>query len=127
MGIGPGYRDPWDGDYDYAFERRQQRDEERREAEWEPPPEPFRSEPLTPLEILQLAAAERRQVEIVVTECLYACCSQPVRLRSGYEQTYRGAINLDGNRLTLHATAIGTLNYHLIADLAAVQDARLVD
>lgn len=83
-------------------------------------------------ETLQAAMVARAEVEIVLTDCLYACCHRGWEERLGYEQTYRGVVarlTIGGGTATvlLHAIAVGTLNYSVLAELRTVLDVSLVD
>lgn len=75
----------------------------------------------------------RREVEIVVDACAYACCGRGWSTREGYEQTYRGYIaTLDlpsasepgGARLI--ARGIGTVSYFVVFGLDRLLDVRAV-
>jgi hypothetical protein len=75
------------------------------------------------LHLLCDARANDTQVEIVVDECLYACCARPPKLKGGYEQTYRGLVaSIDERQLVLHSIALRTLNYHVVVEVDHVLD-----
>lgn len=75
----------------------------------------------------------RKEVEIVVDACAYACCGRAWQAREGYEQTYRGYIaNIDlstssepgGARLIRRGA--GTITYFVVFTFDHLLDVRAV-
>lgn len=78
-------------------------------------------------------AADRSQIEVVVTSCAYSCCGRGWIRRDGYEQTYRGYVDnlrepqgAAAGSFMVYNPGLGTVSYVIALRFDELADARIL-